>query len=767
MNLNKYTKAELISKFKKIDVKNNSNNNQSQIKLVELLNLLKGWIMKLTIIALIFKYFKKYTFISKILRFANWIIVSIFGFSVVDNFGIGYISSFVTDIRLIVAGITAYLTSTQFYAYLGSLWGLKVTNNPEISKRTWSSSTVYPKSSWNENQISESERNSRIAEWLRSNEHKADESSNNKYYILLLLLILSGATWYYYGGDITPPRIGWLWGWIEGCRNTINEIRSINRTARDTAATAQETMVSAKEFLRKKDNNTFELESADLLKSMMEWHKLQVNPLNDLDIKTQYNSYKIIETRIEQLENKFPDDFKIWMADRYSSVYSMVNNFWNVGPTIANKYYDKYPNIIEQETLNQQKEWSDHSSNRSIIMSPEMGELSMDQIPQAPLPPIAPTAPPTAPPAPPVNPLLESIKKGKSLKPTETIVKDNIQTGKVIGENIPTASSSNVTLDPQKVSKPTSFIDALSAKFDKIKKAASGSDDENDPTQNVWDDEHTKSSLPRPSRLSTLIEEAPKLDDSQLLKAVKEIPEITIDSENNSPENKTPAEVQTSLSGMWDSIRSSVSSTPRIGSVGLKPELTPLTEIIDKGKNLLTFEDLKQEYKHELEQSSSNLKPDTIIDRFLELEDYKEDGYLDSIIERNIDDSVNQMIDDNPGINKQQLIEKLIKQNPKHKDRILNKIAKSVEIQLSSLESKLSEKDIKKLRRQLTKEDLNEIASLGDNKTIDQIKALKAVNKSHSNLLEGIKNKASQSSIVKTSDDSNTQHLDDTMNLFD
>jgi hypothetical protein len=118
-------------------------------------------------------------------------------------------------------------------------------------------------------------------------------------------------------------------------------------------------------------------------------------------------------------------------------------------------------------------------------MSPEMGELSMDQIPQAPLPPIAPTAPPSAPPAPPVNPLLDSIKKGKSLKPTETIVKDNIQTGKVIGENIPTASSSNVTLDPQKVSKPTSFIDALSAKFDKIKKAASGSDDENDPSQNV------------------------------------------------------------------------------------------------------------------------------------------------------------------------------------------------------------------------------------------------------------------------------------------
>lgn len=155
MNLNKYTKAELISKLKRLDAKNSSNST-TQIKLVELLTLLKSWVMKLTIITLIFKYFKKYTFITKMLRFFNWIILTIFGFSVVDNFNLSYMPSFITDIRLIVAGITAYLTSTQFYAYLGGLWGLKVTKEPEISRRTWSSSTVYPKSEWNESKISES-----------------------------------------------------------------------------------------------------------------------------------------------------------------------------------------------------------------------------------------------------------------------------------------------------------------------------------------------------------------------------------------------------------------------------------------------------------------------------------------------------------------------------------------------------------------------------------------------------------------------------------
>lgn len=154
------------------------------------------------------------------------------------------------------------------------------------------------------------------------------------------------------------------------------------------------------------------------------------------------------------------------------------------------------------------------------------------------------------------------------------------------------------------------------------------------------------------------------------------------------------------------------------------------------------------------------------------LEDYKEDGYLDSIIGKNIDNSIEKMIIENPGVNKQQIIERLIKENPLHKDRILSKISQSVDKQILEIESKLSLKNIKKLRKQLTKEDLNEIRDLGENKSIDQIKTLKAINKSHENFLHEIKTKVSQSSISQSTkesfDDANNDNkFDDTINLFD
>jgi hypothetical protein len=101
MNLNKQTKAELISKLKnlsdlknnkseiKTDLKNqkseiktelknknidNSSINKSQntqIKLFELIILIKNLIIRLTIITLLIKIFKKYKIISQIFRILN------------------------------------------------------------------------------------------------------------------------------------------------------------------------------------------------------------------------------------------------------------------------------------------------------------------------------------------------------------------------------------------------------------------------------------------------------------------------------------------------------------------------------------------------------------------------------------------------------------------------------------------------------------------------------------------------------------------------
>jgi hypothetical protein len=54
---------------------------------------------------------------------------------------------------------------------------------------------------------------------------------------------------------------------------------------------------------------------------------------------------------------------------------------------------------------------------------------------------------------------------------------------------------------------------------------------------------------------------------------------------------------------------------------------------------------------------------------------------------------------------------------------------------------------------------LNEIESLGENRSVEKIKALRAVNRSHSDLLSEIKK--SKNKII------DTDHYDNTMNLFD
>jgi hypothetical protein len=116
-------------------------------------------------------------------------------------------------------------------------------------------------------------------------------------------------------------------------------------------------------------------------------------------------------------------------------------------------------------------------------MSPEMGELSMDQVNlQGPPPPPAPPAPPlTTEEAKPTS-LLDAIKGGKKLKPTITKErKTAYEVGRTEEEinNANIASSSNVKIEDT-VKKPQTLTEALSAKFDSIKKAVQGVDDDDE-----------------------------------------------------------------------------------------------------------------------------------------------------------------------------------------------------------------------------------------------------------------------------------------------
>jgi len=140
MNLNKLTKAELVSKFKKLDLKNSSNKNQSiSSKIIENILLLKSIILKITLIALIVKIFKKYSIFRRIWTVINTIVMSIFGISLLDNFGIEAINNCVYEIRSIGSVIVDYITSTQFYTYIASFFKAKEevtkTGGPQSKKK--------------------------------------------------------------------------------------------------------------------------------------------------------------------------------------------------------------------------------------------------------------------------------------------------------------------------------------------------------------------------------------------------------------------------------------------------------------------------------------------------------------------------------------------------------------------------------------------------------------------------------------------------------
>jgi hypothetical protein len=209
-----------------------------------------------------------------------------------------------------------------------------------------------------------------------------------------------------------------------------------------------------------------------------------------------------------------------------------------------------------------------------------------------------------------------------------------------------------------------------------------------------------------------------------------------------------------------------------------------LKEIKNKGKDT-SFEELIKDVK--------TLKTDQAFELFKDLESSENSKLIDSILSDNIDNTMEQLIKENPSANKQELIEKLIQDKPLHKDKILEKISRTVDKQIKHLEENLDENSIRKMRRVLTREDLKERESLSENRTIEQIQALNAINRSQSSLLNQIKSKANQMSVNNPSypnqisnisqepsssynQSSNTDnkssfntttHLEDTMNLFD
>jgi hypothetical protein len=210
-NLKKFTKAELINRI--------NNDNKDQIESRSFFNKFKSYLSsfwtlllklksiigKLTLITFFLQLFRKYSIIRRIWQILNSIIVTIFGISFIDSFGFEFMNNFIIEIRLIIAKTVDYLTNTHFYIFLSKLFLDPSSENQSKPNKSGSMISEISRETPNDQRktsesIRQSNRNSKISEWLKPEEKPEipDESSNNKYYYFLGLIVVSALAWYYF-----------------------------------------------------------------------------------------------------------------------------------------------------------------------------------------------------------------------------------------------------------------------------------------------------------------------------------------------------------------------------------------------------------------------------------------------------------------------------------------------------------------------------------------------------------------------------------------
>lgn len=199
-NLNKFTKAELIKQYKKLE---EINSNQTLFfKIINFIIYFKGLILKLTFITLIIKWIRKYSLVRKFWHIFSLIGNTLLGISIIDIYSWDIIS---------------WIKDTSVYKWYTGLFSI---NELPLEIPSKNSINISERTSIETNGVqTESEINNRINKWFNKEEitnkepkvlskeefNSLEESNNYKNYIILgTIIIISGIIYYYYWSDIRP-----------------------------------------------------------------------------------------------------------------------------------------------------------------------------------------------------------------------------------------------------------------------------------------------------------------------------------------------------------------------------------------------------------------------------------------------------------------------------------------------------------------------------------------------------------------------------------
>lgn len=218
MNLNKFTKAELINKLRKSDTKSDSSTkltlfNQIKSYLYQIWNLIvsfKNILLKLTLISFFIQIFKKYRIFRTLWKIINTTVLSIFGISLLDNFGFEFLSNFLLTTRNILSDIIEYLSNTQFSQYLNKLF-----SKEEIPSTNQDRSIIHESNkekTRNHTKIGQNDRNPKISEWIKPETKTEEIESSNVQYYIIAVMIIGCLSWYYFDDikDIGSSFMDWV-----------------------------------------------------------------------------------------------------------------------------------------------------------------------------------------------------------------------------------------------------------------------------------------------------------------------------------------------------------------------------------------------------------------------------------------------------------------------------------------------------------------------------------------------------------------------------
>jgi len=200
VNLNKLTRDQLIELIKKIESQNSRKTKESLFqRFIKFLIIYRDFVLKLTIVALTVKIFRKYSILKRIWRIFNSIIMSIFGISMLDIYGTDIFYNFFKELYSVGGNIVDYLSKTHFYSILRNFFEKDVEGEFPESKS--SENETGPLRSDNSSSQKISNRNnenktnsSRFGEVDQSNQSNQEQNPfyKDKYFIFGAILIISG-----------------------------------------------------------------------------------------------------------------------------------------------------------------------------------------------------------------------------------------------------------------------------------------------------------------------------------------------------------------------------------------------------------------------------------------------------------------------------------------------------------------------------------------------------------------------------------------------